>query len=58
LTDRFRFAIVEVKIALAKILTNFEFQLDRSKTSVPLKISPGKMILSPAEGVEVKFNKI
>lgn len=54
----FRFAIVEVKIALAKILTNFEFKLDQSKTSVPLKIAPGKLILSPGEAVVVNFSKI
>jgi hypothetical protein len=49
---------VEVKIALAKILLNFEFSLDRSKTSVPLKIAPKKLILSPAEEVMIKFSKI
>lgn len=54
----FRFAVVEVKIALAKILTSFEFKLDQTKTSVPLKIAPAKMILSPAEGVVVNFSKI
>lgn len=53
-----RFAIIEIKIALVKILTNFEFRLDHGKTSVPLKISPNKTILSPAEGVIINFDKI
>jgi cytochrome P450 family 6 len=53
-----RFAVVEVKIALVKILTNFEFSLDRSKTSVPLKIATRKMLLSPAEGIVVNFSRI
>lgn len=53
-----RFAVVEVKIALAKILMNFEFQLDQTKTSVPLKISPSSLILTPAEKIVVDFKKI
>lgn len=53
-----RFAVIEVKIALVKILTNFDFKLDRSKTSVPLKISPSKIVLSPDEGIIIDFKKI
>lgn len=49
---------MELKIALAKILKNFEFNLDQTKTSVPLKISPEGIVLSPAEDIVVKFNKI
>ena len=51
--------MMEVKIALAKLLTNFEFELDRSKTSVPLKISPNRlMVMSPAEGIYIHFEKL
>lgn len=53
-----RFAVVEVKIALAKILMNFEFKLDRTKTSVPLKILPSSLILTPAEKIVIDFKKI
>lgn len=53
-----RFAVVEVKLALAKILINFDFDLDRSKTSVPLKFSPQKLIMTPAQGILINFRKV
>lgn len=53
-----RFAVLEVKIALVKILTNFEFKLDRSKTSIPMKFSPRKLILSPDEDIMINFDQI
>jgi len=53
-----RFAVVEVKIALAKLLMNFKFDLDRTKTPVPMTFAPKKLILTPAEGVFINFEKI
>jgi len=53
-----RFAIVELKIALAKILLNFKFSLDRSRTSVPISFSPNSILLKPGEGVFIDFVKI
>jgi len=53
-----RFAIVEMKIALAKILINYEFCLDRSKTSVPIKFEPNHFLLTPKEGIMIDFKKV
>lgn len=53
-----RFAMEEMKIALAKILMNYEVQLDRTKTLVPIDIFPGKLISTPAKGVYVTFEKL
>lgn len=53
-----RFAVVEMKIALAKILVNYEFSLDRSKTSVPIKFATDRILLAPAEGIMINFKKI
>lgn len=50
--------MVEMKIALAKILTNFEFTLDRSKTTVPIKYATDRLLLSPEEGVIINFKQI
>lgn len=53
-----RFALILVKVALVKILVNFELKLDQSKTPVPLIFSPSKQLLSPDKGVVVNFKKI
>lgn len=54
-----RFAVVEMKIALAKILQSYSFDLDRSKTSVPMKIAPERMlIMTPAEGICINFHNL
>lgn len=53
-----RFAVLEMKIALAKILTNFEFTLDRTKTSVPIKYATDRILLSPEEQIIIKFKRI
>lgn len=53
-----RFAIVEIKTALAKLLTTYKFELDRSRTSVPLKISTKRIaFMTPSEGIFVNFTK-
>lgn len=53
-----RYANTLVKIALVKILTNFEFQLDRAKTQLPLKMAPEKLVFWPNEEIFIKFNRI
>ncbi|CAO1427745.1 unnamed protein product [Diamesa hyperborea] len=53
-----RFGLMETKIGLAKLLLNYQFTLDRSKTSVPLKISPSKIILTPDELIYVNVEKL
>lgn len=54
----YRFGHVETKLGLAKILMNYKFNLDQSKTTVPLKISPtSAIILSPAENIFVNISK-
>lgn len=53
-----RFGLMETKIGLAKLLLNYRFTLDRSKTSVPLKISPSKIILTPDELIHVNVSKL
>jgi cytochrome P450 family 6 len=53
-----RFALVEIKLALAKILVNFEFELDRTKTPVPLVYATKTLILTPASGIFINFRKI
>lgn len=53
-----RYANTLVKIALVKILTNFEFKLDYTKTKVPLKMAPEKLVFWPNEEVFINFSKI
>ncbi|KAG4072089.1 hypothetical protein HA402_015588 [Bradysia odoriphaga] len=53
-----RFAVLEMKIALAKILTNFEFALDRTKTTVPILYATNRILLAPKEDVIINFKSI
>ncbi|CAO1430189.1 unnamed protein product [Diamesa tonsa] len=53
-----RFALMEAKIGLATLLLNYKFTLDKTKTSVPMKISPVKAVLTPAEGIYLNLIKI
>ncbi|CRL05227.1 CLUMA_CG018145, isoform A [Clunio marinus] len=53
-----RFGIVETKLGLAKLLLNYKFTLDRTKTSVPLKISPEAFVLTPSERIFLDIKKI
>lgn len=53
-----RYANTLVKIALVKILTNFEFELDHEKTKVPLKMAPEKLVFWPNEVIFINFNRI
>ncbi|KAL7015223.1 hypothetical protein ACKWTF_016353 [Chironomus riparius] len=53
-----RFAIVEIKLALAKVLTNYEFTLDHSKTPVPLEYLVNRLLLTPSTGINIFVNKL
>lgn len=53
-----RFSMMEMKICMAKILTNFRLTLDEEKTKLPLKISPNKFMICPEKGVFVNFKKL
>jgi cytochrome P450 len=53
-----RFAMVEIKLALAKLLTNYEFSLNRKKTAVPLEFAKSRLILTPSSGIFINFKKI
>lgn len=53
-----RFAMVEMKIALAKILMKYKFTLDRSKTSVPLKMSAKGMLRMASEEIVVNISSL
>nr|QQL94343.1 cytochrome p450 6a14-like protein [Prodiamesa olivacea] len=53
-----RFGLLEAKIGLARILLNYKFKLDRSKTSVPLKMMPKSFVLSPTESIFLNVEKI
>lgn len=53
-----RFAVVEIKLALAKILTSYEFTLDRSKTPVPLEYLINRLLLTPSTGINIFVKKL
>lgn len=53
-----RFALVETKLGLAKILMRYKFKIDRSKTTVPLKISPSSFVLAPLEKIYLDIEKV
>lgn len=53
-----RFSLLETKVCLAKLLSSFHFYLDYNLTEFPIKISPSKFMMSPANGVYVTFDKI
>lgn len=53
-----RFGIVEMKLGLAKILMRYKFTIDRSKTTVPLKISPSNFILTPLEKIFLNIERV
>lgn len=51
-----RFALMEIKIALVKILTKFRFEKS-PETQIPLAIQPG-FTLSAKDGVYVRVSKV
>lgn len=52
-----RFAMLEMRIALVKLLQQFEFTAC-SRTSIPMKYVPRKIVLSSVNGVWLRVDKI
>jgi cytochrome P450 len=52
-----RFAMMEMKIAMAKILLAFDdFDVDETRMDVPIKFNLQKVLLSPIDGVYLRFS--
>lgn len=52
-----RFALMEVRIGLAEILTKFEV-MPCKDTVTHIKIKPRSILLTPKEPIRLKFKKI
>lgn len=52
-----RFAMLQTRIAIVKLLQNFEFSIC-SRTQIPLKFSSKSLFLSPEDGNWLKIKKI
>ncbi|XP_055312119.1 cytochrome P450 6a8-like [Sitodiplosis mosellana] len=52
-----RFGMLQARIGLAILLQNFEFSTC-SRTQIPIKYSPKKLVLSPENGTWLKVNKV
>jgi len=52
-----RFGLMQTKIALIKLLTNFKFT-PSSKTTIPMKFSKSSFVLSPENDMWLKVEKI
>jgi cytochrome P450 len=52
-----RFGLMQVKIAIVKLLINFKF-LPSSKTSKPMKFKPNAVLQSPLNGVWLKLERL
>jgi cytochrome P450 family 6 len=53
-----RFAQTVTKSTVAKILYNYELTVDRSRTSIPLKINPEILFVTPMDGIYVNLKKL
>ncbi|XP_037045357.1 probable cytochrome P450 6a13 [Bradysia coprophila] len=53
-----RFALVNVKFAVATMVKNFKFTLDTSKTKMPIKLNPQNQSISSIDGYWINFEKI
>lgn len=53
----YRFGILQVRIALVKLLQQFEVSTC-SKTPIPMKYNPSRLLLAPINGIWLKFEKI
>jgi cytochrome P450 family 6 len=53
-----KFAMLEVKICLAKLLMKYHLSLDTNKTHTPLRICPTNFMMNPVGGVYVNFDKL
>lgn len=53
----YRFGILQVRIALVKLLQQFEFSTC-SKTQIPIKYNPARLLLAPIDGIWLKVAEI
>lgn len=52
-----RFAMLQMKIALVKLLDNFEFSVC-SRTNYPIKYNTRSFLLTPEKGMWLKVSKL
>lgn len=52
-----RFGMMQARIGLVTLLRNFQFKVDASRTSIPIKISKSQPIISSDEGVWLNISK-
>jgi cytochrome P450 family 6 len=50
-----RFSLIVIKLGIATILQKYKFTVDRTKTSVPIKISPSGNNIDSAEKIYINF---
>jgi cytochrome P450 family 6 len=53
-----KYAIVNIKFAIATIVKNFKVKIDEKKTKIPLTFDPKITLMYPNGGCWVKFEKI
>ncbi|XP_070505838.1 probable cytochrome P450 6a14 [Chironomus tepperi] len=53
-----RLGILILKAMLAKFLMSYDFEIDRNKTSVPIKHCVKRLFLTPENGIHININKI
>lgn len=53
-----RLAMIAAKLAVAKVLVHYEFDLDESKTAKPLKFSPSSFVMTPHEAIVINMKMI
>lgn len=53
-----RFALINVKFAVATIIKNFNVKVDKTKVQYPLKLNPTTVLLEPIGGFLVNFERI
>jgi cytochrome P450 family 6 len=51
-----RFGMLQVKVALVKLLTNFDFSVC-SKTTIPMKFKPAAPFIAPIDGMTLKVKR-
>lgn len=53
----YRFGILQVRIALVKLLQQFEFSTC-PQTPIPMKYNPARLLLAPIDGIWLKVAKV
>nr|UYG55633.1 cytochrome P450 6a13 [Geocoris pallidipennis] len=53
-----RFAMMEIKFAVALLIQNYDFKVNEEKTQLPLKLKPRAILATPDGGITFTINKI